>query len=122
MSGKVSSFDVNREALTLSKDAEAEAMRIHDVMFKGTWTEVGESTVKPQPGASTAPPPPPPKRFTEQTEAEPPKKKPKKKGGGSAKDMSSVKCFKCKQFGHYAHACPQKYEKKADAQADKGGS
>jgi hypothetical protein len=35
-------------------------------------------------------------------------------GGGGKKDKSHIKCFKCKQYGHYANRCPSG-EKKEEA-------
>ena len=44
-------------------------------------------------------------------------KKGSQKGGanqheGQQKDLSTVKCFACQKFGHYARQCPQKKKKK----------
>ena len=43
------------------------------------------------------------------------KKGPKKGGakqqGGQKKNMSTVKCFACQNFGHYSGQCPQKKKK-----------
>ena len=35
-----------------------------------------------------------------------------KKQEGKKKDLSTVKCFSCQKFGHYAGRCPQKKKKK----------
>ena len=45
-----------------------------------------------------------------------------KKGGakqqeGQKKDLSTVKCFACQKFGHYAGQCPQKKKKKQQTTA-----